>query len=88
MPFTAKDIRFAKKGNSLYVTCLAWPEGDVVIKSLGSADNPEIKIHNISMLGSDEKITWDQHEENLRVSVPVIKPCKYAYVYKISFEEI
>ncbi len=31
LPFTARDIRFTKKGNTLYATCLAWPEEDLLM---------------------------------------------------------
>ena len=36
-PYTAADLRFTTKGNTLYVFFLAWPaDGKMVVKSLGS----------------------------------------------------
>ena len=88
LPFTAQDIRFTKKGNNIYATCLAWPDKDLIIRSLGRNQSPEIKINEVSMLGSVDNVSWEQNQEGLRVSVPAEQPCKYAYVYKISFEEL
>ena len=59
---------------------------DVVIKSLGKSISPEIQIKYISMLGSEEKITWEQNDGGVKVSVPSKKPCKYAFVYKVVLE--
>jgi alpha-L-fucosidase len=83
MPFTARDIKFAGKGNTLYATCLDWPGEELTIRSLGKAKSPEIRIIGVSMLGSAEQIIWEQTRRGLRVSVPVKKPCNYAFVYKI-----
>ena len=36
-PYTAADLRFTTKGDTLYVFALAWPaDGKLVVKSLGS----------------------------------------------------
>jgi alpha-L-fucosidase len=86
LPFTAKDIRFTKKGNNLYVTCLDWPEEELTIRSLGKVKSPELMITGVSMLGSEEEIHWEQTRRGLQVSVPKEKPCDHAYVYKIIFE--
>ena len=86
LPFTSEDIRFSIKGNVIYAACLGWPENGATIKSLGKSISPEIQINNISMLGSNEEIIWEQTEESLNVSAPSEKPYKYAFVYKISLE--
>ena len=88
LPFTARDIRFTRKGNFLYATCLAWPEGEVIIKNLGKGKSPGIKIKNVSMLGSEASISWVQKRKGLVVSVPDEKPCKHAYVYKITYQQL
>ncbi len=88
LPFTARDIRFTRKGNHVYATLLGWPEENAIIKSLGKGKSQGFKIIDVSMLGSEEEINWEQIRRGLRVSVPARKPCKYAYVYKISIEEV
>ena len=86
LPFTARDIRFTIKGNTLYATCLDWPEEELTIRSLGKGKSPEIVITGVSMLGSEEEIMWTQTRRGLKISVPGEKPCKYAYAYKIQTE--
>ena len=86
--YSAADIRFNKKGDKvLYVTLLGVPEEDVVVKSLGSrtAQNTR-KIKSISLLGSDEKVTWTQTRENLTIGKPENIPSPEAVVYKVIFK--
>ena len=84
LPFTASDIRFTKKGNTIYAACLGWPVSGAIIKSLGKSLSPDIEIKNISMLGSDEPLTWERTDESLNISIPSEKPCEYVFVYKIT----
>lgn len=84
-PFTAEDIRFTTKGDVLYAICLAWPEAQVTIRSLGS--NSSLKadqIAEISLLGSSAAITWSQDEDGLTLQTPAERPCDYAYTFKIT----
>jgi alpha-L-fucosidase len=84
--FTAQDIRFTKKGNTLYAFILGWP-GDMatVIKSLSK--NSQLiageKITNVSLMGYQGKLEWSQNEEGLTVKMPAEKPCENAVVLKI-----
>ena len=77
-PFTAADIRFTRKDNTLYAFLLAYPENEALITTLSS-----VNIAGVRMLGSDEAITWSQDEQGLRLSVPTEKPCDYVYTYAI-----
>ncbi len=78
--YTAKDIRFTKKGDKLYAISLAWTDTDVVIKSIGD----DKKVKGISMLGSDETISWEQTSEGLRVAFPEKMPTDYAHALEIT----
>ena len=85
----AGDIRFTKKGNTLYAFVLAWPEnGEVLIKSLHSGEkiSSANKIKSITMLGSDKKLKWSRGKDGLRVSFPKKAHCDYAYGMKIEVE--
>lgn len=85
--FTGQDIRFTRKGDALYAICLGWPEGEVLIRSLGSGSSiSAAQIAQVQMLGSDEALGWSQDEGGLRVAVPAIKPCDHAYVYKLTLK--
>jgi alpha-L-fucosidase len=85
-PFTADDIRFTTKGSTLYATSLGWPgEKGFTIKSLASV-SPYLagkKISNISMLGYNDKLTWQQTAEGLKIQTPAQKPADIAAVFKI-----
>ncbi len=79
--YTAQDIRFTTKDNKLYAISLAWTDEDVLIKSIGN----DKKVAGIRMLGSDEKISWDQTSEGLKVSFPEKMPTDYAHALEIVF---
>ncbi len=83
--FTANDIRFTTKGNTLYAFILGWPgDGETVtITSLAEGKDPA-KIREVSMLGSPEKIKWSQDGKGLQVTMPGKAPCEFACALKIS----
>ena len=82
--YTSEDIRFTQNGKNLYAICMEWPGEQITIRTLGSKGKlyPG-DIKNISMLGSNEHIKWEQKPEGLVVTFPKEKPCDFAYVLKI-----
>jgi alpha-L-fucosidase len=88
LKYSAKDIRFNKKGDKvLYVTLLGVPEEDITVKALGSktAQNTR-KIKSVTMLGSDAKVEWTQDKDSLAIGKPVAVPAEEAVVYKVVFK--
>ena len=85
---TADDFRFTIKGNTLYAHCMGWPDEAFVIKSLSSvnAKADGLKIKTISVLGSPDKVKWEQTPEALVVDKPENRPCDYAYVIKVELD--
>jgi len=85
--YTAHDMRFTTKGDTLYAILFAWPQGDepAVITSLvtGKAQG---KVEKVEMLGVEKPLAFKETEQGLVVSMPVpaIKPCEFAYVLKIT----
>ena len=81
----AKDIRFTKKGETIYAIALGWPTNGVSIKSLGNSaklfDQP---IRKIELLGSHEAIQWTQTDEGLIIRQPENRPGDLAIVFKIT----
>ena len=77
-PFTAADIRFTRKGDTLFAFFLAYPQGEALITSLESVD-----VASARMMGSDEAISWSQGDAGLRLSAPAEKPCDYVCAYAI-----
>ena len=87
-PYTATDIRFTTKGNDFYAISLGWSDKDIVIKSLTPDVIGDAEILGVSMLGSNEKIQWEKTAEGLKVSFPSVRPCEFAYSFKISFDKM
>ncbi len=84
-PFTAEDIRFVRKGDALYVHVLGAPKSAVTIKSLGTAARLlETSIARVTLLGSDEKLTWSQTAEALVIEAPTGIPNPIALVFKLT----
>lgn len=83
----AQDIRFTrnKQGDVVYAIVLGWPDGDIVIKSLGTASPVQPgKIHHVEMLGSEHKLKWNQSAGSLTIRKPKVKPCDFACALKVS----
>jgi alpha-L-fucosidase len=84
-PFTAEDVRFTTKGDTLYAIVLGVPTKPLRIKSLGAAakllDKP---IANVQLLGSDETIQWSLVEDALTIGPARSKPSDIAVVFRIT----
>jgi len=83
-PYTAQDIRFTVKGDTLYAIVLAWPaDRRVTIKSL-AAGSPHMRreIRSVSLLGSDALLQWARGPEGLTVSLPDPRPTDYVFVLR------
>jgi len=84
-PFTAQDIRFTTKGNTLYAIALAWPaDRKLVVKSLGTSSSYiKGKVKRVTLLGHKGRLTWEQKPEGLVVALPAEPPCEFAITLKI-----
>lgn len=84
-PYTAKDIRFTVKGETLYAIAMGQPTENTMINALGiKAANGTIA--SIEMVGSTEKISWKQEAGALIIKPSKIYPSENAIVYKIAFK--
>jgi alpha-L-fucosidase len=86
--YTAQDIRFTAKDNILYATALDWPGEKILIKSLAPKGRTwtglyPSEIASISMLGNGKELKWEMTKEGLIVETPKVKPCDYAFAFKI-----
>jgi alpha-L-fucosidase len=83
------NIRFTVKGENLYAIILGnWPGAEAIITSLATGKAPAGKIDSVTLLGSDGKLEFTQDDTGLKVKLPVTAPCKYAYVLKITGQEM
>jgi alpha-L-fucosidase len=84
-----RDIRFTRnKANTVvYAMVLGWPADAFVVKALGtgSATQPG-RVSNVQLLGTDQKLKWNQSADGLRAELPKgYRPTNdYAAALKIS----
>ncbi len=83
--YSATDIRFTAKGDTLYAFCLALPTADVKIASLGKeSDISPNPVAAVELLGSTEELDWKQEAGALVIKCPTKMPCRHAIAFKIS----
>lgn len=80
--YTAKDIRYTVKNDSLYAICLGWPEEEVIITK-AAKQVYESEIGSVKMLGAEDELQWAITEKGLEIKPPATRPCEHAYVFKI-----
>ncbi len=80
--YTAKDIRYAQKGNVLYASLLGVPSEEISMKWLGK-DKLKEKITAIRLLGRKEKIVWKQNSDSLVIQKPKTIPDDISVVFLI-----
>ncbi|HIJ70437.1 MAG TPA: alpha-L-fucosidase [Planctomycetes bacterium] len=81
--YTAADIAFTSKDNTVYAIFLSWAEEKALIKSFDTRTIGDMRVVSVSMFGTDKDLKWDQGQDGLVVYFPDEKPCKFAYVLKI-----
>jgi len=81
----SEDIRFTRKGSTLYAIALGWPDDNKLkIKTLkAGADLGFGGIAAIRLLGSRQPVKWARTPEALVVELPSERPCRHAYTLKI-----
>jgi alpha-L-fucosidase len=78
--FTAQDIRFTTRGDTLYAIALGWPtSGLLTIRSLAAG-----KVAGVRLLGHPERLQWTQNRNGLVITLPARKPCDHAFAFKIT----
>ena len=84
-PFTAKDVRFTTKGETLYAIAMGAPTAAVKVRSLGrDAKLLSQPIASVTLLGSAENLKWSQTGEALLIDAPRSQPNDIALVFKIT----
>ncbi len=76
--YTARDIRFTSKNQSLHAIFLGWPvDNHIVVRSLPKSAG---RVRDVRLLGHHYGLKWVQLEDGLHVSLPKDRPCRFAYV--------
>ena len=84
--YSAKDIRYTTKGNTIYAILLGPPESNksIVLESFSDKMLPEkVDIKKVEMMGSDEKIVWSVTDHGLELITPAEQTDEMAVVFKI-----
>ncbi|MCG2586947.1 alpha-L-fucosidase [Rhodohalobacter sulfatireducens] len=86
--FTAEDVRYTRRGDTLYAIILGWPRANQEFQfdELNTESLDGKTISDISILGSSEEIDWDLSDESLSVQMPSETPDEKAIVFKIRTE--
>lgn len=80
--FTGEDIRYTVNGNALYATMLGWPEsGEIVLTA--TSRFYETEVESIHLLGVDQPLRFVKTPEGLKITLPTLRPCDFAYALKI-----
>ncbi len=79
--FTAEDVRFTTKGDTLYAVALGWPAKGLTIRALGTGAG---RVTGVRLLGHAGRIEWTQDAKGLEISVPDRAPCDHAVAFAIA----
>jgi alpha-L-fucosidase len=80
--FTAQDIRFTAKGETLFAIALGHPAASrLTVKSLAS--NVAGSVERVEMLGSAEPLRFKRDAQGLTLELPGNVPGEYAVAFKI-----
>lgn len=84
--YTAQDFKFAESKDALYVFAMDVPTGDMRIKELCTRIGGRI-IGTVKLLGSTERMSWEQEEKELNLEKPHVLPKDGVTVFKITWTE-
>ena len=84
--YTARDIRFTTKDDTLYAIALGEPRGQTVVTALG-ASNPHEKrrVRDVRLLGHPGVLRFRQTDQALLIDVPDRLPTRHASAFAIRF---
>jgi alpha-L-fucosidase len=84
--FSAEDVRFTTKSDTLFAFLLGWPAGgSTIIKALASG-SPLVggrKVTEVSLLGYAGGVQWTQNEQGLTIRLPDRAPSEHAVAVRI-----
>ncbi len=84
--YTPEDIRFTRKGDTVYAIALGAPGGQVVMDSLAAAELPDAEVAAVRVLGWDGAVTWEHRKRALCVEVPEGAADPVATAFAIEFK--
>jgi len=83
----AGDIRFTRKGDTLYAITLGCPtDGRLMIRTLGRQTVVAGGIRRITLLGSDAPIRWRRGDDGLMIRLPEQLPNEWALAFRVEVD--
>jgi alpha-L-fucosidase len=77
--YTPEDIRFTRKGGTLYAIALAWPpSGKLAVRSLAGSS-----VATVRMPGVSSPLKFTRGAAGLTVELPPSRPCEHAFVLRM-----
>ena len=87
LDYTAQDFRFTTKGNDLYAIEMAWPAGNqAVVHSLTSTALKGKTVREVTLLGSEGKVSYQVEGDGLHLKLPAKPAGKYGYAFRIALD--
>ena len=85
--YSSANIRYTTNKGKLYAFLLGVSTEDIVIKTLGMSSAVAQKIKSIQLLGSNEKIKWQQNKEALVITKPISIDSQKVPSFRIEFNK-
>ncbi|MFI3277683.1 MAG: alpha-L-fucosidase [Rikenellaceae bacterium] len=84
----ARDIRYTRKGNTVYALQLGWEPNGLTHNLTAFAEANKLKVKSVKVMGSSSRIAWKQTKDGLTVTQPKVKPTRAeaATVYVIELK--
>ena len=82
--FSVEDFWFTAKSNKVYAISLASKSDIINIKSL---QNSNVRIKEVSLLGSSSKLNWEQTKDELIVNLSGVKTDKNGFALEIKLKQ-
>jgi len=85
LKYSHQDIRFtrSKDGKTVYAVMLGWPETGKTV-TVASLATGKVAVADVSLLGCNEKILWNQTPAGLAITLPGEKTSDIAVAFKVT----
>lgn len=83
--YTAADVRYTRKANTVYAILLGTPgaEEETVLEAFADSRAAKLEVKEVSLVGSKAEIRFEQTPQGIKVTAPAEVPEELAIVYKV-----
>lgn len=80
--FTGEDIRFTKKGDTLFAIVLGWPPAQTLTLTSLAAGTPG-SVERVELLGAAAPLSFTRDAAGLKVALPPTLPGEHAFAFRL-----